>query len=625
MAPSRSPSIGKSGGGGWGRKQGHRSIGSVDAGGAEETREEKEGRVAAAREDGLPPPSGSLFELRDALKSREKELLRLKRDVSVVATSAEDFKNLAASLGSSHADKSQGGSFAFGRQRGHAYGNGGRGTEAEDGTLPGSNSVVHGSDSFSLGVEEQGVDEASRGSVAGREILAEPRSRHHRREGRAADGSVLLRDSVDSSLAETVSSYRTSASSRRLMPPPAPPPRNRQQLQQQQFSSTLVSAGTADLAMSGSPLVVSAHEGLRKVRSVLELRAREAGRAQSTAKDMAESLNDVSARLRRSERKRKAQAADLAEAKAKADAATTELSRVLARHRAKEKAAAAARKEERDRNDARERAAAGDLLAAPALQEQLREREAEISRLRDKLESASAELSEEQGSTASLRARLEASEREARRARERANSSLHSTCRSPVLARSQPTYSKQVSLCCARHVVDALSPFVHRFILISRGRSPHNTCWDAPYATLTSLSARCSTQAAVRERTQAVEKLAAAEAETGRLQVELSAVSTTSEESQATELANLTAALILAREGQEAERGRFDRESKRAAALAEELVASETRRKVQEEEISLVRKQPAIEPDSFILRSTSAAGARAAGREDAREKNNALL
>lgn len=57
------------------------------------------------------------------------------------------------------------------------------------------------------------------------------------------------------------------------------------------------------------------------------------------------------------------------------------------------------------------------------------------------------------------------------------------------------------------------------------------------------------------------------------------------------ELANLTGALVLAREGQEAERDRFDRESKRATALGEELVASEARRKVQEEEIALVRKQ----------------------------------
>lgn len=42
-----------------------------------------------------------------------------------------------------------------------------------------------------------------------------------------------------------------------------------------------------------------------------------------------------------------------------------------------------------------------------------------------------------------------------------------------------------------------------------------------------------STQAAVRERTQAVEKLALAEAEAGRLRVELSSVSATSEETRA--------------------------------------------------------------------------------------------
>lgn len=68
------------------------------------------------------------------------------------------------------------------------------------------------------------------------------------------------------------------------------------------------------------------------------------------------------------------------------------------------------------------------------------------------------------------------------------------------------------------------------------------------------------------------------------------------------ELANITAALVLAREGQEAERGRFDREAKRAAALGEELVASEARRKVQEEEISLVRKQVRAPTVVFLLR-----------------------
>lgn len=115
-------------------------------------------------------------------------------------------------------------------------------------------------------------------------------------------------------------------------------------------------------------------------------------------------LNDVSARLRRSERKRAAQAAELAEARAEADAAKSELSRVLARHhRAKEKekaaAAAAAQQEKRESEAAaREKAAAttAGLLAAPAQQRQLRERDAEISRLRDGLEVAAGELSEEQ-------------------------------------------------------------------------------------------------------------------------------------------------------------------------------------------------------------------------------------
>lgn len=126
-------------------------------------------------------------------------------------------------------------------------------------------------------------------------------------------------------------------------------------------------------------------------------------RVHTTAPQTA-SLDDVSARLRRSERKRTAQATELAEARAEADAARSELSRVLARHRAKEKAAAAAAaQQEKSRESeaaAREKAAAttAGLLAAaaPAQQRQLRERDAEISRLRDRLEAAAGELSEEQ-------------------------------------------------------------------------------------------------------------------------------------------------------------------------------------------------------------------------------------
>ena len=57
------------------------------------------------------------------------------------------------------------------------------------------------------------------------------------------------------------------------------------------------------------------------------------------------------------------------------------------------------------------------------------------------------------------------------------------------------------------------------------------------------------------------------------------------------ELAGLRVTLALARKGEEAERRRFERESIKAAALREDLAASETRRKAQEDEISLVRKQ----------------------------------
>lgn len=103
----------------------------------------------------------------------------------------------------------------------------------------------------------------------------------------------------------------------------------------------------------------------------------------------------MSARLRRSERKRAAQATELAEARAAADVAKSELSRVLARHRAKEKAAAAAAAQLEKKRESEAATAAG-LLADPAQQRQLRERDAEISRLRDRLEAAAGELSEEQ-------------------------------------------------------------------------------------------------------------------------------------------------------------------------------------------------------------------------------------
>lgn len=116
----------------------------------------------------------------------------------------------------------------------------------------------------------------------------------------------------------------------------------------------------------------------------------------------ADTLNDVSSRLHRSERKRTAQVAELAEARAEADRLKSELSSVRARHRAKEKAAeeAAAAQREKSRNDAATaaRVATAGLLepAKRQHQQQLRERDAMIGRLRDKLEATSGELSEEQ-------------------------------------------------------------------------------------------------------------------------------------------------------------------------------------------------------------------------------------
>ena len=268
---SPSESLGRTGGERW--KQGRdRSLGEAKADGgsscgssASSARkpgsEEEQG--ATGEGGAIPAESGSLFELRDALRSREKELLRLKRDVSVVATSAGGFKHLAASLGSSDTNNAGGGrSFAFD----HRGGGGG----AADGDRSGFTS---------------GPPSASY-LFSGSEGLAGA-------EGASGAGSRLLvpRRSVESSLAETSASHPTTATSalpptadspRRMMPPP--PPRRRQRQQQQ--PSTAVSAGAAPVAVSGSPLVASAHEGLRQMRAVLEQRAREAERAKDDSNNM---------------------------------------------------------------------------------------------------------------------------------------------------------------------------------------------------------------------------------------------------------------------------------------------------------------------------------------------------
>lgn len=57
------------------------------------------------------------------------------------------------------------------------------------------------------------------------------------------------------------------------------------------------------------------------------------------------------------------------------------------------------------------------------------------------------------------------------------------------------------------------------------------------------------------------------------------------------ELGNVQAAFAAAREREETERLRVKRESERVKVLEGELGASEARRKLQEEEISVVREQ----------------------------------
>lgn len=273
-----SPLLERSGGEGWKREgrdrtleeasgdggSGISSIGSSSA--REPVTEEGAAEEGSTAASAAAAESGSLFELRDALRSREKELLRLKRDVAVVATSAGGFKHLAASLGSSidtNSNTAGGRSFAFDD---HRQADGDR-SESRPGGATGR--LLFGSGSGGGG----GADGAS-GVVDGLLLLPPPRP-------------------VEASLAESSASHPAANmapppltdSPRRLMPPP--PPRRRQQQQQEQQHLTAASAGGAALvAVSGSPLVASAHEGLRQMRAVLEQRALETERAKDDSKNM---------------------------------------------------------------------------------------------------------------------------------------------------------------------------------------------------------------------------------------------------------------------------------------------------------------------------------------------------
>ncbi|CAN0167537.1 unnamed protein product, partial [Ectocarpus fasciculatus] len=512
---SRSASVVGSGDGAWESFRRERSASGDNSSSSGDARTAV---AAAGREDGMPAAaaaaaeeSGSLFELRDALRSREEDLLRLKRDVSVVTTSARGFQHLSASLGSGNGERSS--SFAFQRIRSHGKDAGGANTDSDLQSRNGSAFLGAGSD-------------GGRASGAGVDNVNEEAFRPHRTEHGGAVGGVLSRrQPADSPLPGTALSFRAAAtpgrpsdnelaSSRRLMPPP---PR--------QQGSTAASKGSAVVAASGSPLVASTHEGLQRMRVVLEQRAIEMGRAQDDSKEMAHSLNDVTARLRRSERKRNAQAAELAEARAEADAAKAELSR----HRAREAAAASAAAQREKSKHETMVAAAGGSIAESA--QRLREREAEVSRLRDRLETATGELSEEQGSNASLRARLEASDKEVRRARERAAAAEEEA---GAAATAQAAQAAQAAAELARREAEAAEASAELRAAEEDSRQQAAAARESLEAERGS-AARLALEleATIRERTQAVEKLAEAEAEAGRLHVRLSSVTATSEEIQA--------------------------------------------------------------------------------------------
>lgn len=229
------------------------------------------GRLEGEREDSVGG-GGSLLELRDALRSREKDLLRLKRDVGAVATSAGSFKHLAASLGSV---VKAGSSAGFG-----CYDD----DDDDDGTNKDNRPWTSQSHATKprAGPEPGGasaaVDEAGEASLREKDATSrsyrkketEDRSKSSRspartalhREALSARGIDLLQDG-------------THAISQSLSSPPQQP---------------LSTSRGADVTVGGSKLVASAHGALKRMRAVLEQREVDARRAKDDAGKMVSSL-----------------------------------------------------------------------------------------------------------------------------------------------------------------------------------------------------------------------------------------------------------------------------------------------------------------------------------------------
>lgn len=196
----------------------------------------------------------------------------------------------------------------------------------------------------------------------------------------------------------------------------------------------------------------------------------------------------MSTRLHSSERKRRAQTAELTEARA-------EISR-LAR-RAKETAAA---------KESEERA---------ALNLALRERDEDLTRLREKLEAATGELSEEQDGTAALRERLEASERDVRDALERAAVAEEDAAEQTARAAKAESAGRGLGAAVEKQIAELESTVGERNVAAQRARE------EARSAVASLTSAEEEGRRQVREAVRAREQLGVERERSARLKLEL--------------------------------------------------------------------------------------------------------
>ena len=241
---------------------GTRKMGRAKRSVARLRRQSREGENDAGAIGNVAEPN-SLFELREALKVREMEILRLKSDVAAVATSAGSFKNLTRASGSSGKAESSGG---FG---GSAVGDDSDSyishiLEGSPEACSGTGCSSHGSNS-SL---ETGRERTTRSAVAGADEMLRSSREEVGPRRRSSDKLVAtakaqrLPASQDRKASERLRGERDSNSRRSL-----------------QSSQEAIAEPDGASARGGSPLLANAHEGLRKMRLVLEQRARETSRA----------------------------------------------------------------------------------------------------------------------------------------------------------------------------------------------------------------------------------------------------------------------------------------------------------------------------------------------------------